>query len=279
MEYHMKEYQWRTKGYCLLNIDAAEQAEFMHKNPSKFNDFGSAGLYEFPTFTCLDKITMNKTLISFVQSLIGPCLLSQSDAWTKTLKGENNDQRMHMDYGNNTFLSPEWNNPEAVAMIVYLSDTEETGGQTAIVPHEDELYKTTCMPGYANYEFYNDKTKAEEYMEKMGQGEFRQKLYDREIKINAKIGDVLVYRLDTWHRGTTVKKPRHVMNLLFKKKECHWINQWNPGFTKKMYRGKLEKLFVSLSPLQKSVLGVPPPGEYWTENRLKLFKKRYPSKL
>ena len=69
------------------------------------------------------------------------------------------------------------------------------------------------------------------------------------------------------------------MNLLYKKKECHWINQWNPGFTKKMYKKKLEKLFVSLSPLQKSILGVPLPGEYWTENRLKLFKKRYPSKL
>ena len=153
MQYHIKEYQWRTKGYCLLNIFAVEQADFMQKNPSTFNDFGSDGLYEFPTFTCLDKITMNETLINFAQSLIGPCLLSQSDAWTKTSAGSNNDQRMHMDYGNNTFLhTSEWNNPEAVGMIIYFSDTNITGGQTAIVPkkNNEDLYKPPYirMPGY-----------------------------------------------------------------------------------------------------------------------------------
>ena len=57
----------------------------------------------------------------------------------------NNNDQMHMDYGNNTFLHPsDWNNPEYVAAIIYFSDTNETGGKTAVVPENgvnDELYQ------------------------------------------------------------------------------------------------------------------------------------------
>ena len=83
-------------------------------------------------------------------------LLAQSDAWRKTDKNSlNSDQRMHMDYGNNTFLHPsDWNMPEAVAIIIYFSDINDTGGGTAIIPRQnDDLciaeprttsYKKTC---------------------------------------------------------------------------------------------------------------------------------------
>ena len=40
-----------------------------------------------------------------------------------------------MDYGNNTFLHPsEWDKPEVVAMIIYLSDVKDTLGGTSCVP-------------------------------------------------------------------------------------------------------------------------------------------------
>ena len=59
---------------------------------------------------------------------------------------------------------------------------------------------------------------------------------------------------------------RNVVNLLFKKKECYWINTWNSGFTKKMYYGVIENFFIQMTPEQRSILGIPKPGDkYWTK--------------
>jgi hypothetical protein len=57
------------------------------------------------------------------------------------------------DYGNHTLVSPPgWYSPEAVAMIIYYSDSDEVGGSTALVPREgdtDPAYKwpLIAMPG------------------------------------------------------------------------------------------------------------------------------------
>ena len=67
------------------------------------------------------------------------------------------------------------------------------------------------------------------------------------------------------------------MNLVWKKRHCTWINQWNPGWTKKMYGGTLEKLFTALSPLQRSTLGIPMPGHpYWDNETIGWLENRYP---
>ena len=99
------------------------------------------------------------------------------------------------------------------------------------------------MPGYQDLKFYNDKSHAEEYFKENHPDiyEFRQKLYQRETITQADKGDVLFYRYDIWHRGTPVNpgQTRFVVNMLWKKKECTWINVWNPGWTKKMYDGTL----------------------------------------
>lgn len=97
-------------------------------------DFGSEGKLEFPSRTVLDQITLNENIIHSVQKLLGTddILLAQSDGWGKIGKDDytthsNNNQRLHMDYGNNTFLHPApWNKPEQVAIIVYLSDIKDT---------------------------------------------------------------------------------------------------------------------------------------------------------
>ena len=62
------------------------------------------------------------------------------------------------------------------------------------------------------------------------------------------------------------------------KKECFWINCWNPGWTKKMYYGSLEKLFSNMTPIQRSILGVPLPGDkYWNIKKINILKMRYPN--
>ena len=293
---------WKEKGYTviknLFNKEIIQKCvcllnEKFNNINSTNNDFGSNGELEFPSGKIIDQITINERLIQIVQKLLDSenILLVQSDTWSKSGEINNNsqsnkDQRMHMDYGNNTFLHPsKWNSPEAVAAIVYFSDTSETGGGTAVVPKKgdkDELYQFPYinMPGQNKYPFFNNKKFAEEYFQKnhVEIYNFRQKLYNREIIPEYSTGDVLFYRLDVWHRGTPVlsNKIRYVMNLLWKKKECYWINTWNPGWTKKMYYGNLEKMFKEMSPLQRSLFGVPLPGnKYWTLENIQLLKQRY----
>ena len=302
--------QWREKGYVIVSNLIEPQLldkciTFMnHKYPNPENackDFGSEdGELEFPSVKIIDRITIHHNIISGVKKLLNSdnILLLQSDAWGKggynkisnmsnMSNMSNQDQRMHMDYGNNTFLHPsDWNSPETVANIIYLSDTQITGGGTSVVPRlgkDDPLYKTPYinMPGQNRYRFYNDRSTAEKYMSTISleMKQFRERLYNREIITNPKIGDILFYRLDLWHRGTPVNigKVRNVINLLWKKKDCFWINTWNKGWTKKMYGGVIEKLFTQMSPIQRSVIGIPTPGDkYWNKEKLKLLKARYP---
>ena len=296
--------EWKTKGYTIIKgaIDnnlLKECENFMKKKYNTIEkcctDFGSNGELEFPSNTILDKLSIHEGIIKIVQQLLSTEKISliQSDAWSKAGIENNNaqsnqSQRIHMDYGNNMFLHPSnWENPEAVSAIIYFSDTKKTEGATSLVPKNDitkHLYKKPYinMPGQANLPFINNKEKAEEYFYNNDKEiyEYRKELYNNEIQPHFEVGDILFYRLDLWHRGNKVKKGeiRNVMNLAWKKSECYWINNWNPGWTRKMYYGFLEKMFISMSPLQRSVLGVPLPGEkYWTKEKLELLKLRYPT--
>lgn len=300
-EYEIK--NWKEKGYCVVNNIVNNKMleksynyiqKLYNENQLVCHDFGSDGKLDFPSGTIIDYISLNENIIKCVQQLLDTqnILLVQCDTWGKKGKDDlsdhsNNDQRMHMDYGNNMFLHPSnWYEPEAVAAIIYLSDVKDTLGGTALVPREgedDSLYKFPYinMPGINENKFINDKRSAEAYFKKKKPEiyNFRQELYKKEKILSPNFGDILFYRLDLWHRGTPVKngKIRFVMNLLWKKKECFWINQWNPGWTKKMYYGDIEKLFTKLSPLQRSILGVPLPGDrYWTIEKINFLKVRYP---
>ena len=303
MIYNINLEKWKKEGYFITNnlipknviLESEKLMNNLYKNNElQVKDFGSQGKLEFPSNTIIDNIVINENIIKYVQELLNEneILLVQADAWGKVgnsnfSESSNNDQRMHMDYGNNSFLHPpEWDNPECVSMIIYLSDTNKTLGGTSVVPRNDsndELYKFPYkhMPGISNNPFINDKKSAENYFKSQNIEvyNFRKKLYENEIVTNPNIGDILFYRTDIWHRGTPVKegKIRFVINLLWKKKECYWINTWNPGWTKNMYYGYVEELFTNMSPLQRSILGVPlPDDEYWDEGKLKLLKMRYP---
>tara|TARA_A100001015_G_scaffold71144_1_gene78820 strand:+ start:6955 stop:7878 length:924 start_codon:yes stop_codon:yes gene_type:complete len=294
---------WKKEGYCLLSniIDSNtlnKSTSFLktiyNAKSSADKDFGSEGKLEFPTGKIIDKITLNESIIDIVENLLDDkVLLTQADTWSKYGTNDfseksNNNQRMHMDYGNNSFLHPSsWDNPEAVAAIIYFTDTYKTGGGTRVVPNTYNtkyLYQPpyTTMPGIQHYKFFNDKQHAETHMQNHGLQvlKFREELYKHEIELFPTIGDILFYRLDLWHRGTPVYIDQHriTMNLVWKKKSATWINQWNPGWSKKMYYSWLEKEFIQMTPKQRSILGVPYIGDkYWTKTTLSHLKARYPN--
>ncbi len=179
-----------------------------------FSDFGSNCLLKFPSNTIIDEIVTDDKIIKQVKTLLNTeeMLLVQADAWA--IKKDNNileniDQRMHMDYGNNSFLHPShWDTPECVSMIIYLSNVKITGGGTAFVPKSgdnDKCYQFRYknLPGISKYPFINNKTLAQNYF-KLNDSvvfNFRKELDKGEIILDPDCGDILFpfYILDTWH--------------------------------------------------------------------------------
>lgn len=113
----------------------------------------------FPSgLPALDALTLDPSLLGAVKQLLSVAELrmSQAETWKKVAYIDkssdvdrtysNQDQRMHMDYPNHTLLHPPaWDKPEAVAIIIYLTDCKECGGATRVVlrlpaPAVDELY-------------------------------------------------------------------------------------------------------------------------------------------
>lgn len=269
--------QWLTDGYFiargLLNVSGA--IEDMHKlfPPSQVHsvqDFGNADEGSFPTRSHLNRISVHSKLLEIARECLGtPAIhLTQSVAWAKygtpsENEQSNRDQRVHMDYGNHYWTSPP-EEPDMIAAIVYYSDTEVTGGATAVVSRNIvHLYKRpySHMPGIGGIPFINEKGAAENMMAKSApkSAALRQECYEHEIRPEFKPGDVLFYRMDTWHRGTPVRdgQVRYVHNLTWKRADAEGICGWNPGFTRKLYYGPLEKFISEVEPNQLETLGFP----------------------
>ena len=274
-----QENQWKSRGWVVLKnfLDVEQCTKDMKKHyppnlKNPIQDFGSDGLTNFPCkYNSLNNITVNKKLISAVKQLLNTnnILLTQSVAWAKygvvsNDSNSNNDQRIHMDWGNHYWTHPPtWEQPDMVTAIVYYSDTNIVGGHTSLVSRKgenDTIYRWPYihMPGIAGKPFFNDKNTAEKHMNEEDKL-LRQKCYDREVFQYTKPGDVLFYRMDLWHRGTPVKKNkvRYVHNLAWKKTSAQGICIWNKGWTQKMYRGWLEKFISNLTSSQRKTLGFP----------------------
>ena len=266
-----------------------------HIDPNHL-DFGSPDRkFEFPTnVETLDDLVLNEQLIRAVQQLLQTedVRLLQADLWPKIGVDNmdhdaqaNTDQRMHMDYGNNTLLHPDWHSPDAVAAVIYFDDSEETAGGTAFVPRRgepDPVYQPPFihMPGQGGKPFFNDRHTVEKWFEKNDPAAFelRQALYEREEVVRFKPGTVLFYRHDIWHRGTPVTsgKLRRVHNLAWRRADARGWSNWNEGWARQSYYGNVEAIIGRSTPLQRSLLDFPLPGDpYWTKHRVDNAVARY----
>lgn len=186
------------------------------------------------------------------------------------------DQRIHMDFPTHTFLHPPpFDNPEVVALIIYMDDESECGGPTAVVAREgdqDPFYQPPYInqPGVGEHEWINDRQSAERYFEENDPAiyAFRQNLYAKEKYVRYKKGTVLLYRLDVWHRGTPMKSgsSRIVMNLAYKKASHHWLTCWEEGYAVSAYNSRLWGLIPQLTEDQRELLGYPRESHsFWQE--------------
>ena len=252
--------QWKHEGFAFVNgiiekemIEQLRQiAETSFPAPNteeslKFTDFGTP--FNFPScHKTFNDITLHKNLINQVASLLATTptelRLSQSTLWPKYGRRaeekqknvniqDNADQRIHVDYPNHTLVHPpRWEQPEAVEMIIYLSDHDGIGGSTAVVPRQgldDVAYRWPIIdtPGVGELLYINDRNAAEAYVAEARPeiSEFRANLYKREKYVAYRRGDILLYRHDLWHRGSPLKEQtvsgpgiiRFAQNLTFRK--------------------------------------------------------------
>ena len=304
---------WRNQGYAfvdgLIPTTLIERAEAdalaffpQPKSPEAkhFNTFGSGQNFVFPSRSiAVNDLTMCAELLAAVAALLdqplGDLRLSQSDLWPKygdgavTGREDWTEQRIHCDYPNHTLLHPpQWDSPEAVEVIIYLSDCDECGGATALVPREgadDSAYTWPIfnMPGVQERPYINSRVEAEDYLAKNYPeiASFRAtNLYPRERIAHYRRGSVLFYRHNTWHRGRPVNDGtcRIVQNLTFKKAGSEWLNVLHPGWCWSMY-GKqqvMERWVASASVDQRALLGFPLPGHnYWSIATVAAVESRY----
>jgi len=309
-------FSWRENGYCLVDgVYPDDLLELVLKDcetvfppplseeAKKITDFGG-GYVVFPsTFDSVNRVALHPRLMTAIAQLFGlpdltDCRMTQMEVWPKygrtDLSHEKNeednaDQRIHCDYLNHTLVHPPpFDEPEAVSVILYLSKVEDCEGATAVVPRTGNgdpayTYPIVQMPGFGTTEWKNNRKIAEAYLQEVAPefAEFRMNhLYAREKRVRYKVGTVLFYRQDTWHRGTELKPGclRIVVNMTFRKAIADWISTQHIGWAWAMMRKGLpmERLIANASVEQRSVLGFPKPGHpYWTNQTLLAVAARY----
>lgn len=305
--------RWRNCGYAFVSglfepelvrvlRDAARQRFPAPDTPeaAKIANFGSAGQLNFPSpVPGFNALTLHPRLLASVSELLAVPVtglrLTQSDLWAKygrrspaSSPNDNDDQRIHVDYPNHTLVHPApWHRPEAVELIVYLDRVEDCDGATAVVPREgadDPAYRWPIVdtPGVAELDYVNDRAGAEAYFahERPQLADWRATLYARESKVHFAPGDVLLYRHDTWHRGTPLQAGtlRLVHNMTFRKAASEWISTLHTGWSWSAYRKDkmLERLIATASLEQRAVLGFPQPGsDYWCDDTIAAVEARY----
>ncbi len=301
---------WSERGATLVaglvprDLVAAERAAaldaFGPADPDAPGDFGSAGGFVFPSeCDAFNALTLHPRLLAAVAQLLRVRVrhlrLTQSDLWVKHGRTrrtddpfDNDDQRIHVDYPNHTLVHPPaWDAPEAVEVIVYADSVADCDGATHVVLRDgvdDPAYATPIVanPGVGALEWLNARDAAEARLAEIAPpiAEFRARLYEREHRVACAPADVLLYRHDTWHRGTPVRpgSTRVAHNLTFRRADAEWVSTLHPGWSWAMYRRSrvMERLIASASVDQRCVLGFPAPGHrYWTPGTLAAVEARY----
>ncbi len=308
---------WRAHGFAFVEglfpnpLIAQLRADALARFPApgtpeaaQIADFGSGGALTFPAQSrAFNAVTLHPRLLGAISQLLDVAAtdirLTQSDLWPKYGRTgparaldnhalDNSDQRIHVDYPNHTLAHPTpWQRPEAVELIVYLDDVEDCGGATALVPRTgdgDPAYRWPIVdsPGIAELDYVNDRSHAEAYFarERPHLAQWRQSLYAREQHAHFKPGDVLLYRHDTWHRGTPLLpgRLRLAHNITYRKAHAEWISMLHVGWAWSAYRRdkSLEKLIAQASLTQRAVLGFPQPeADYWCDETIRAIEARY----
>jgi hypothetical protein len=162
----------------------------------------------------------------------------------------------HRDYANHTIVVPRADGltPQMTTFLL-LSDVTELDGPTKLVPVE----KTRHIPLGIN---------------RTTMGEF----FDDEIAVTGPAGTLMIYKTDTFHRGSDFKAPgraRFAMLTDFKARGVAWQGKhaWPHYATTQAWKDAM----TTMTPRQRDLFGWPPAGDpYWNAQTLADVQVRYP---
>jgi hypothetical protein len=223
-----------------------------------------AGKFEFPFVGhALNHATTHPRLITLVEKLLGSpdVLLSRSCVWAKYGGGTEYEQNLHLDYEGNTLVVPRDEDiHRQVNMILYYSDVSKDSGPTFVVPRKKAAAINAGV--WPPHRFARD----------------WHALYEIEQPVYAKAGDLFIFGMGTFHRGSGITNPnkaRYTHHFVYHAAAHRHLGHhcW-PG------RGEeaaMSEFLQNATPRQREVIGFPKPGDpYWTPETLAGVAQRYP---
>lgn len=238
------------------------------------DEFGGITSFPFDS-TELSLVSVHEALLDLAATLLGTDALRvySIEAWAKYTGAADYDQPLHRDYLNHSLLVPApGQDPPQVEMFLYLDDVPTDLGPPSYVPNEH----TDALPALPNWH-----PRADRPPEPGDTGwtstTGRPDLYDLEVSAAGPAGTVVAYRLETFHRGTALRRPRgarYTVHVNFRVADAEWVTRrsWTDAANQPAWHDFVRRA----SPRQLELFGFPPPGHpYWTEETLAGMALRY----
>lgn len=233
---------------------APERYSWLQKGPF-------SGLLDFPFVDdALNDHATAPPLIDFCAGAIGceDIRLVSCFVWAKYSGNVKYGQKLHMDFPNHMLAYPrEGGMFREVIAFIYYNDITLDSGPTFMLSREhtaDLPYDTIGL----------------DPVEHAG-------LYEHEVPATGPAGTILIYTPATFHRAGEMGPPpasRFIAGVSYRAAGCDWIGRqtWalsgnNPSLWRFMTRASVK---------QRGVLGLPPPGHpYWDERTIAGVGSRY----
>lgn len=217
---------------------------------------------EFPyDQPALNQIALHPQILAGVEAMLGhsDIILSRSSLWAKYAGLGDYDQPMHADFEGNTLVFPrEDGDYRQVNIILYYSDVDATLGPTHVVSQQHTREQPLWPPFRPR----------EEYPQ----------LYELAEPVMAKAGDMLIFAMSTFHRGSAMTADlgvRFSHHLVYRSQRHpfqgyqHWASYGE--------QAELQHFLETATPRQREALGFPKIGDpYWNKETLAGVALRYP---
>jgi hypothetical protein len=176
------------------------------------------------------------------------------------------EQGLHQDYSNNTLVVPPRppQRPETMNCILYFADAS-CGGATGIAPF-------SALAGEDMPRGKDDAPLIPRTYSVVDDWAIRRSnthpLYAREQAVDYRPGTALLYRMDTFHRGTPVRPgaSRITGHIVIKDARAEWLG--SHSFIQPL-SAMPPQFIAQLSVQQRRALAMPPPGHpFWDSERV-----------
>ncbi|MGW0229116.1 phytanoyl-CoA dioxygenase family protein [Actinopolymorpha singaporensis] len=273
---------WREHGYVVVPLLDDEQVratvENIHEYMPPWEEYArhprwyeesvaakSGRLRTYATFPfvgdALNETTLHPELIAFAERVIGTdrLMLSHGQLGGKYAGTRDFEQQLHLDYGNNTLVCPP-PDEEIVDLpaIIYYTDVTVDLSPTYVVSQK----------------FTRDLPREPRFHTREGSPD----LYAHEVPVVVPAGSVLIYSMNTFHRGSALTASeglRYAQNIGFKRVDAPWCGQVT--FQHDGGSPEMNHFLEHATPRQREFVGFPRVGDpYWNKSTVANVGARYP---